>query len=171
MHPTALSVTDLPDTCRTGSRRSSDRLSADARAYTSGHGGRVAVDLHHDRQVITAATGNTAAMNVSVGEGSDLASSFCARVLAGTLPLIINGARRHPVTRELPVTRDLNIGSYIGAPWRDGQGNVTGRCGRESVAVSVWAGPSGRYADGDVLAVPCTRRRRDLPPRPAAPTG
>ena len=79
-----------------------------------------------DQQVISAASGNTIDMNVVVGEGTDLAGSFCARVLTGTLPPIVHDARRHPVTRELSVTRELNIGSYIGAPWRDSNGNVAG---------------------------------------------
>ncbi len=79
-----------------------------------------------DQQVITTAGGDTTAMNVIVGEGTDLAGSFCARVLTGALPSIINDARRHPVTRELAVTRELNIGSYIGAPWRDADGSVAG---------------------------------------------
>ena len=79
-----------------------------------------------DQQVITAAAGNTSAMNVVVGEGTELAGSFCARVLVGTLPAVITDARRHPITRELAVTRELNIGSYVGAPWRDADGNVAG---------------------------------------------
>lgn len=79
-----------------------------------------------DQQVITSASGNTAAMNVVVDEGTDLAGSFCARVLVGTLPAVITDARRHPITRDLAVTRDLNIGSYVGAPWRDADGNVAG---------------------------------------------
>nr|WP_255644942.1 EAL domain-containing protein [Actinoplanes polyasparticus] len=78
------------------------------------------------QQVITAATGLTTGMNVTVGEGTELAGSFCARVVAGTLPALITDARRHPVTRELDVTRELNIGSYVGAPWRDADGNVAG---------------------------------------------
>ncbi|MBL7260092.1 EAL domain-containing protein [Actinoplanes sp. LDG1-01] len=79
-----------------------------------------------EEQVITSATGLTAAMNVTVGEGTELAASFCVRVVAGALPAVISDARRHPVTRELAVTRELNIGSYVGAPWRDAEGNVAG---------------------------------------------
>lgn len=79
-----------------------------------------------EQQVILAAEGETEAMNVTAGQGSDLNGSFCTRVLAGTLPAVIPDARRHPVTADLKVTRDLNIGSYIGAPWRDDQGTVAG---------------------------------------------
>ena len=52
------------------------------------------------QQVITAAAGDAAAMNIVVGEGTDLAGSFCARLLTGTLPPIINDARRPPITLE-----------------------------------------------------------------------
>lgn len=69
-----------------------------------------------DEQVIRAVDGDAAAMNVTVGEGTPLAGSFCVRVLAGTIPAVISAARRHPVTRELDVTHALGIGSYVGAP-------------------------------------------------------
>ncbi|MCY1136617.1 EAL domain-containing protein [Actinoplanes sp. Pm04-4] len=79
-----------------------------------------------DQQVITAATGLLAGMNVTVGGGTPLSASFCARVVAGALPAVITDARRHPVTRDLSVTQDMNIGSYVGAPWRDADGNIAG---------------------------------------------
>jgi EAL domain-containing protein (putative c-di-GMP-specific phosphodiesterase class I) len=79
-----------------------------------------------DEQVITAATGLLAGMNVTVGGGSPLSASFCARVVAGALPAVVTDARRHPVTRDLAVTQDMNIGSYVGAPWRDAEGNIAG---------------------------------------------
>ena len=78
------------------------------------------------QQVIVAADGETAAMNVTLGAGSDLAGSFCTRVLAGTLPAVIPDARADLVTRDLAVTRQMNIGSYIGAPWRGPDGMVAG---------------------------------------------
>jgi EAL domain-containing protein (putative c-di-GMP-specific phosphodiesterase class I) len=76
------------------------------------------------QQIIHAANGDTAAMNIPVGEGTDLQGSFCIRVVAGTLPPVIADARRHPVTRDLAVTRDLRIGSYVGVPWH-GPGGAT----------------------------------------------
>ena len=78
------------------------------------------------QQIIHAASGETAAMNVPVGAGTDLQGSFCLRVMAGTLPPVVTDARRHPITRDLPVTRDLNIGSYVGVPWRGPGGGVAG---------------------------------------------
>ena len=78
------------------------------------------------QQVIRSASGNTAAMNVTIGEGTPLEGSFCVRVLAGTLPAAIPDARRHLITRELAVTRDLGIGSYVGVPWRGVSGETSG---------------------------------------------
>ncbi|GIE33660.1 hypothetical protein Ait01nite_067050 [Actinoplanes italicus] len=77
-------------------------------------------------QVIVAADGETAAMNVELMTGTALDGSFCTRVLAGTLPEVVTDARSHPVTRDLAVTRDLNIGSYVGAPWHGADGTVLG---------------------------------------------
>lgn len=79
-----------------------------------------------DQQFIYAATGAIEAMNIPVGEGTDLQGSFCTRVVAGTLPDVIPDTRRQPVTRDLAVTRDLRIGSYAGAPWYRPDGTVAG---------------------------------------------
>jgi EAL domain-containing protein (putative c-di-GMP-specific phosphodiesterase class I) len=79
-----------------------------------------------DQQTIYAATGRLEAMNIPVGEGTDLQGSFCSRVIAGTLPHVIPDARRHPITRDLTVTRDLRIGSYTGVPWHGPDGIAAG---------------------------------------------
>ncbi|MGY1829922.1 EAL domain-containing protein [Geodermatophilus sp. SYSU D01180] len=71
-----------------------------------------------DRQEIASATGELGAMNVSEGMSMPLEESFCVRVLSGQLPPVVTGADRNPVTRELAVTRQLRIGSYVGAPVR-----------------------------------------------------
>ncbi|GAB3200567.1 hypothetical protein GCM10027261_32850 [Geodermatophilus arenarius] len=73
-----------------------------------------------DRQEIASATGELGAMNVSEGMSMPLEESFCVRVLSGQLPPVVTGADRNPVTRELAVTRQLGIGSYVGAPVRGG---------------------------------------------------
>jgi EAL domain-containing protein (putative c-di-GMP-specific phosphodiesterase class I) len=75
---------------------------------------------------IWAATGEVEPMCLAVGDDRDMLGSFCARVLAGTLPDVINDARRHPITRDLEVTRELSIGSYLGVPWRSPDGAVAG---------------------------------------------
>ena len=79
-----------------------------------------------DQQIIRAVDGDAAAMNVSVGLQTPLQGSFCVRVLAGTLPAVIPAARRHPITRELPITHHLGIGSYVGTPLRGTDGQPAG---------------------------------------------
>ncbi|MDK3258346.1 sensor domain-containing phosphodiesterase [Blastococcus capsensis] len=70
------------------------------------------------RQLITSATGDLDAMNVQEGMSAPLAGSYCVRVLSGQLPPVVTGAARDPRTRDLSVTSDLGIGSYVGAPVR-----------------------------------------------------
>ena len=53
-------------------------------------------------------------------------SSYCVRVLDGRLPGVVPDARRDPRTRDLPGTRELEIGAYVGAPVRAEDGSVTG---------------------------------------------
>ncbi|MGY1847681.1 MULTISPECIES: sensor domain-containing phosphodiesterase [unclassified Blastococcus] len=69
-------------------------------------------------QLITSATGDLESMNVQEGMTAPLEGSYCVRVLSGQLPPLVTGAARDPRTRDLPVTGDLNIGSYVGAPVR-----------------------------------------------------
>jgi hypothetical protein len=69
-------------------------------------------------QRIQAATGELDAMHVREGMEPSLEGSFCVRVLSGQLPPVVTGARRNPRTRDLAVTAELGIGSYVGAPVR-----------------------------------------------------
>ncbi|MER7279177.1 EAL domain-containing protein [Dactylosporangium sp. NPDC000244] len=79
-----------------------------------------------DEQVIRLADGALDQMRVVLGEGRPLAGSFCSRVVAGTLPPLVPDARRHPVSRDLDVTAEMGIGSYVGVPWRDADGRTAG---------------------------------------------
>jgi EAL domain-containing protein (putative c-di-GMP-specific phosphodiesterase class I) len=77
-------------------------------------------------QQIRAATGALDAMHVREGMEPSLEGSFCVRVLSGQLPPVVTGARRNPETRDLAVTADLGIGSYVGAPVRAPDGRPVG---------------------------------------------
>jgi len=85
-------------------------------------------DQGADIQVIDALSGDGASMGVGVGVGTHLprAGSYCTRVLAGALPAAIGDTRRHLIARDLPITTELGIGSYLGAPLRDRGGQVVG---------------------------------------------
>ncbi|HWS33782.1 MAG TPA: EAL domain-containing protein, partial [Actinoplanes sp.] len=82
--------------------------------------------LTPDQQTIWSATGEVEAMGIPLREALDGRGSFCARVLAGTIPAVIPDARVHPVTRDLAVTRQLHLGSYAGVPWRGPDGVIAG---------------------------------------------
>jgi EAL domain-containing protein (putative c-di-GMP-specific phosphodiesterase class I) len=71
-----------------------------------------------DRQETASATGDLDAMHVSEGMSMPLEESFCVRVLSGQLPPVVTAAARNPLTRDLAVTGQLGIGSYVGAPVR-----------------------------------------------------
>ncbi|MQA34880.1 sensor domain-containing phosphodiesterase [Modestobacter roseus] len=77
-------------------------------------------------QLIQAASGALEEMHVQEGMQPSLEGSFCVRVLGGQLPPVVTAARRNTVTRDLAVTADLGIGSYVGAPVRSPDGRPVG---------------------------------------------
>ncbi|WP_430782942.1 EAL domain-containing protein [Actinoplanes sp. G11-F43] len=86
--------------------------------------------LSADDQTIHVATGEYETMGIPLGRPLDLRNSYCARVLAGILPGTVTDSRVHPIARELASTRDYQIGSYAGVPWRGPDGEVAGMvCG------------------------------------------
>ena len=62
----------------------------------------------------------------SPGSSEPLAGSYCARVLDGRLPAVIADVSREPGTALLQITRDLQIGSYLGVPLRSETGEAVG---------------------------------------------
>ena len=79
-----------------------------------------------DQQVLRAARGQLGGTGVGPGSATALDASYCTRVLSGTLPPMIPDTRADPRTRDLPITADLGIGSYVGAPLRDSSGKPVG---------------------------------------------
>jgi response regulator RpfG family c-di-GMP phosphodiesterase len=60
------------------------------------------------------------------GEGVPLAETICKRVVEGTLPSVIPDAREDERVYRLDMTREADIGSYIGVPLRLSNGRVYG---------------------------------------------
>jgi EAL domain-containing protein (putative c-di-GMP-specific phosphodiesterase class I) len=83
-------------------------------------------ELRGDDYVFRTISGDAESMNLGTDEAVPLASSFAVRILAGTLPAVIPEARRHPVTRELRVTGEFGIGSYVGVPLNGSDGTPVG---------------------------------------------
>ncbi|WP_166509546.1 EAL domain-containing protein [Blastococcus sp. TF02-8] len=94
------------------------------------------------RQLITSAVGDLAGMNVREGMSAPLEGSYCVRVLSGQLPPVVTGAARDPRTRDLGITAELGIGSYVGAPVRDADHRPVGM-------LCCLSREAGSHLDGD----------------------
>jgi EAL domain-containing protein (putative c-di-GMP-specific phosphodiesterase class I) len=77
-------------------------------------------------ETVLATSRETGPMHIAVGDERAIDTTYCVRVRAGALPPVLADARRHPETRELPVTTELGIGSYVGAPLRGPDGDPVG---------------------------------------------
>ena len=91
-------------------------------------GGEVAWLGHftHGDHVFETVRGDRRFFNAQEGEGVPLATSYCARMVAGEIPNVVDDTRRHPITRELGATAEANIGSYVGVPVRLPDGELYG---------------------------------------------
>jgi EAL domain-containing protein (putative c-di-GMP-specific phosphodiesterase class I) len=77
-------------------------------------------------QVFRCVDAETGASAPAVGSSLPLSGSFCARVVDGRAPALIPDARQEPAVALLDVTRELEIGAYIGVPLVGPLGTVTG---------------------------------------------
>jgi GAF domain-containing protein len=69
-----------------------------------------------DQLVFRALEGDAESFGWRAGEGFPLDESYCKRVLEGRLPNVVPDARRQESTKDLWVTREANIGSYVAVP-------------------------------------------------------
>jgi len=68
------------------------------------------------RLVFRALEGDAESFGWREGEGFPLDESYCKRVLDGRLPNLIPDARSEALTKDLWVTREADIGSYVAVP-------------------------------------------------------
>jgi EAL domain-containing protein (putative c-di-GMP-specific phosphodiesterase class I) len=78
------------------------------------------------RAIVRSVAGDADAFDLQAGGSSPLFDSYCWRVANGSLPNIIADATAYVRTHDLDVTRDADIGSYIGVPIRVADGRVGG---------------------------------------------
>jgi GAF domain-containing protein len=78
-----------------------------------------------ETQVVRSVVGDASAVSVRTGISAPIEDTYCIRVLAGELPPVVTATRRDPRTRDLAVTAELGIGSYVGAPVRAATGDRT----------------------------------------------
>ena len=97
-------------------------------------------------QVLRAVRGRLGDTVLQAGSATDLSASYCTRVMSGTLPPVIPNARADPRTRDLPITSELGIGSYVGAALRDRDGLAVGMlCCLSSSPTPELAAAEGRF--------------------------
>ncbi len=69
-----------------------------------------------DQLVFRALEGDAGSFGWREGEGFPLDESYCKRVLDGRLPNVVPDARSEDSTKDLWVTSEANIGSYVAVP-------------------------------------------------------
>lgn len=55
-----------------------------------------------------------------------LSHSFCQHVVVSRQPFVVSDAREHPLVRQSPAIRDLNVIAYAGVPLATDDGDVLG---------------------------------------------
>ena len=82
--------------------------------------------LRGDQLYVTHVDADGAGRVPYAGYTTDLAGSFCARVLDGRLPQVIPDTMADPRARDLPLPRDFDVAAYVGVPIRTADGTVRG---------------------------------------------
>lgn len=77
-------------------------------------------------KVVREAAGGVHGHEVAIGTAYPLEQTYCHRVTCGELPPIVRDGRNDPRVRDLDITRDLDIGTYIGVPVQLPDGRVYG---------------------------------------------
>ncbi|MFB1295695.1 EAL domain-containing protein [Mycobacterium sp. pW049] len=95
-------------------------------------------------QVIEVLDGNTDNMGLAPGQRSPLSETYCVRVIDGRLPAVIPDTSSNRTTAVLPITREYNLGAYVGVP-------VLGAVGTSSGMVCVVSQEAKPYLGDDDL--------------------
>jgi GAF domain-containing protein len=69
-----------------------------------------------DQLIFRVLEGDAESFGWGEGEGFPLDESYCKRVLDGRLPNMVPDARSEELTKDLWVTSEANIGSYVAVP-------------------------------------------------------
>jgi signal transduction histidine kinase/CheY-like chemotaxis protein len=77
-----------------------------------------------ERQFFKSCVGMPA--DVAAAHGTPLTHSFCQHVVHGGEALVITDAREHPLVRENPAIRDMDVIAYLGVPIVSSEGFVLG---------------------------------------------
>jgi EAL domain-containing protein (putative c-di-GMP-specific phosphodiesterase class I) len=129
-------------------RDSIERLLAPARTHL-GMEVVIVSEFAGEEQILRHLEGDPEAFGLQTGAGSRLSDTYCWRVANGLLPPVIPDARADVRVRDLEVTWEADIGSYIGAPIRFSDGRVYGSV----CCLSHSANPSLRERDAEFMTM------------------
>lgn len=79
-----------------------------------------------DEQVFRAIEGDPELFGVRQGDKVPLEGTLCRRLMNGVIPNVVNDANSQANVRDLDITRNAGIGSYIGVPLRHTDGRLYG---------------------------------------------
>jgi EAL domain-containing protein (putative c-di-GMP-specific phosphodiesterase class I) len=79
-----------------------------------------------DEAIVEAFDGDAESFGIEAGTRVPLVETYCERMLKGRLPSVVRDAMNDPRTADLPITRDAEIGAYVGVPVRLWDGRVYG---------------------------------------------
>lgn len=83
-------------------------------------------ELTPTQQVYRAVVGDAGGFGLIVDGGPDRAGTYCDRMVRGELPRVIPDTAAEPGVRDLVITSDAAIGSYLGVPVTLSDGSVYG---------------------------------------------
>jgi putative nucleotidyltransferase with HDIG domain len=87
-------------------------------------------EFRQGRQVFQSIAGEGPSFGVDEGGSIELDQTYCQRMVDGRLPNIVRDVRAEAGVKDLAVTRDADLGAYIGVPVVLSNGNVYGSlCG------------------------------------------
>lgn len=129
-------------------RDSIERLLALARTHL-GMEVVIVSEFTGEERILRHLEGDPEAFGLQTGAGARLSDTYCWRVANGHLPPVIPDARADVRVRDLEVTWEADIGSYIGAPIRFSDGRVYGSV----CCLSHSANPSLRERDAEFMTM------------------
>jgi response regulator RpfG family c-di-GMP phosphodiesterase len=101
------------------------------------------------KQVYRSVEGDAASFGLREDDGIPLEGTFCLRVIQGRLPNAIPDAKSDVRVKDLAVTREADIGSYVGVPLSFSDGRLYGTM----CAISHSPDPSLRQRDVEFMRV------------------
>ena len=106
-------------------------------------------DTRDGEQAYTCVDGDGTSFGAATGEAVALEGTYCELMLRGELDSIVHDAKSHPAVRDLAITSQGDIGSYIGVPIELSDGTTYGTF----CCLSHEAAPTLRRRDARFLEV------------------